>query len=115
VDVVGAPVQGSPLIVTKTDVLTMEFVRLPILTTAVRFLYRFKAPIETVWQEGTVTHAALLAYGTEVTLGSFAIDTWKDTITENNPDGLPEGAQWLLEMKSVKIVECEIVPKGSNG
>lgn len=100
--------------VTKTKTLKMEYVRLPITDTSVRFLYRFLEPLATIWRKGGYS-ALEFGYDSErpdeVRIKEVGLRAWFKMITSGMKGPLPESAQWLLEVDSCELIECEIVPK----
>jgi hypothetical protein len=101
-------------IITKTDVLTMEYVELPVIDLSCRFMYRFITPVEALWVESGAISNHFMAQSSknfEEALELFAAQAWEKMVKEAHPDGLPEESKWLLDIKKVNLIECVIVNK----
>ena len=107
------PVAGfPPLRVTETDTLTVEYVRLPVVDASLRHLVRFKTPIETGWAEDALSVWKVSpnsSNAVETTLEAHFKQKW-DRMCEDNGVGRSPFAHVV----KVKLVECEIVPKGER-
>lgn len=114
----------SPIEIKKTDTLEMEYVLLPIVDLSFRFLYRFNAPVPTIWQEGAVS---ILKRAVKVkedgsgidqfayhqpaveAIGDYGLMAWKAMVKGEGT--LPEEGKWLEEVSKVVVAECHIVRK----
>jgi hypothetical protein len=111
---------GAYLKITKTDTLLMEYVELPHADLSVRFLYRFREPVETLWEVGSFSLVQLLLLRTEefsertakeAAIKSFGLTKWYDMLAlaakELKRD---DDTSWLSNVSKVALCECHIVP-----
>ncbi len=111
---------------TKTDTLVFEYVKLPVICTSYRFLYRLKTPFETVWQEDkiyphkreVVNLDGLYTSGCvhkelEELIEEFALSTWKSMVYNSldSKQELPKELEWMINIEKTEIHKCEIVRK----
>jgi len=93
----------------KTDTVVMEYCKLPIIDTTIRFLHRFKTPFETCWTEDCLTLAAM-SWGE--TIESHGLNRYLDSINETSKNqNWPATLDWAKDIKKIQLIECEIVPK----
>jgi hypothetical protein len=107
---------GQTLTIVKTDTVVMEYMPLPTVTTALRFLYRFLEPLPTVWTEGNVTLASSIMRGMEATMQNFALAAHAKLFLENSDrNNFPKQLEWVLHLKKATVYPCEIVRAPSTG
>lgn len=81
--------------------LIFEYVYLPITDLSVKFLYRFKGPIETAWTN------TLFKYSQNTAMKDFALQTWAGYL-----DAEPaSSAKEAFKRSDVTLIECHITPK----
>jgi hypothetical protein len=98
----------------ETDTVEFEFVRMPVVTTAIPFLFRFSKPFDTVWSSGEIKMSEWsipdTRLGQQELLEKFALKEWKRMITENTPeDKFPEEAKWMLKIDKAVVHQNHIV------
>lgn len=89
----------------KTDHITMEYVKLAPFDLRFNFLYRFKAPVETNWKNAMIMSTSM---DVESSLKRFGLDTWNKVPDEKV---ILKDEAWVFEMKTIKLIKCEIKPK----
>lgn len=97
--------------ITKTNVVEMHYLILPIEDLNVRFLYRLVTPVATVWRKGFVGHDLSGVQTLDTLLKEYALKQWYKLLTKDMQGPLPAGLEWAMEVDSAKLVECEIVLK----
>lgn len=105
---------ASLLTVVKTKTLIMEYVSMPSVDLATRFLYRFKEPIPTIWRKGAVTPYSPIFVGhksAKQLMEEYGLKQWFKMVTSDMKSPMPQDVQWLLEVDSCNLVEFEIVQK----
>jgi len=104
------PIKGTPIQITKTNVLKVQYVILPIEDTSVSIMYRFIEPIPTIWQRYRFSYQIVVLNPLVETIKTSMLDRWLSMLNENGQP-LPKKMKWMEEIKEVKLIECEIVPK----
>ena len=103
--------------IVKTDKIVVEYYIKPITTLSTDIMYRYVAPIPTVWQTYQVSFTASTLKPAEEHLKSFAYHHFQSMLFDGCPlgtslsDYLPEKFKWILKLKEVELFECDITRK----
>lgn len=106
------PPQAAPIKLVETRTLKVEVCLVLYFGLEKQFLYRIIEPVPTVWKLISIPVQQLMAQGYEEALKMTLLQEWNDMTT--SPGGLPVGIEWMREVDSVNIIECEIVPTETN-
>lgn len=104
---------NTTLKVVKTDTVVMEYFPLPVTRLTFDFLFRFKAPVETVWQTGSISHVFTLVADLNFIdrMEEFALlELRKMVVGDKKLEDIPEEAHWLLEITKAKTIEMKMIP-----
>lgn len=108
----GDLVQGGLTVAPGGNVLVVERFELPAITVCKDFLYRFTAPVQTIWQQGSISFA--LTCVAPKAEREFFLREWRKLFTDMNYSEEVLAcslAQRLMNIEQLEVHECEMVRK----
>lgn len=104
--------------IVRTDRLLVHKISMPVASLNYKIIYRFVEPVPSMWQTEANFNAAIMmsAVSSYADIqGQYFLQRWEE-ILQSGIDSMPNltdeekaNIQWMREMKTVEIVECDLI------
>lgn len=109
-----APIQGSPIYVTKTDTIKAKYAKMPIVSLSQEYLVEILEPVLMVATVKSVIFSPKVvgAPTLEEKLKELLLDEWHEQFRGQIRKIKNTESAWMLEVDKVELIECDLlVPK----